>query len=171
MSDAKKNLSEKEFYAIYGLHKKLFICWLWNEFLSQVKSVKKSSVSYSEITRELLYGCGHHCDSALCLLACHSIAVTAAEALAYRADACAYVFFSHSLITAPQFLRLVGALIRLNFSTGKDRAFVSAHLWRRPYTVNSQKWLTHTVTHTRKRADGSSGNMGAEEYFISSRND
>ena len=58
-----------------------------------MKSVKKSSVSYSEIDRGLPYGCGHHCDSALCLLACHSIAVTAAEDLAYRADACAYVFF------------------------------------------------------------------------------
>ena len=31
--------------------------------------------------------------------------------------------------------------------------------------------LTHTVTHTRnKRADGSSGNMGAKEYFNSSGN-
>ena len=34
-----------------------------------------------------------------------------------------------------------------------------------------QKRLTHTVTHTRKRADGSSGNMGAKEYFNSSEND
>ena len=33
------------------------------------------------------------------------------------------------------------------------------------------KRLTHTVTHTRKRADGSSGNMGAEEYLGPSGND
>ena len=33
-----------------------------------------------------------------------------------------------------------------------------------------KKRLTHTVTHTRKRADGSSGNMGAKEYFNSSGN-
>ena len=30
---------------------------------------------------------------------------------------------------------------------------------------------THTVTHTRKRADGSSGNRDVEEYFNSSEND
>ena len=34
-----------------------------------------------------------------------------------------------------------------------------------------QKRLTHTVTHTRKRADGSSGNRDVEEYFNSSEND
>ena len=37
--------------------------------------------------------------------------------------------------------------------------------------MDLQKRLTHTVTHTRKRADGSSGNMGAKEYFSSSGND
>ena len=36
--------------------------------------------------------------------------------------------------------------------------------------MDLQKRLTHTVTHTRKRADGSSGNMGAKEYFSSSGN-
>ena len=45
-----------------------------------------------------------------------------------------------------------------------------AHLRRCLYTVDSLKRLTHTVTHTRKRADGSSGNMGAKEYFNSSGN-
>ena len=75
------------------------------------------------------------------------------------------------MITAAQFLRVVGALVRLNFSTGKDRACVRAHLRRCLYTVDSLKRLTHTVTHTRKRADGSSGNMGAKEYFNSSGND
>ena len=45
-----------------------------------------------------------------------------------------------------------------------------AHLRRCLYTVDLQKRLTHTVTHTRKRADGSSGNMGAKEYFNSSGN-
>ena len=74
------------------------------------------------------------------------------------------------MITAAQFLRVVGALVRLNFSTGKDRACVRAHLRRCLYTVDSLKRLTHTVTHTRKRADGSSGNMGAKEYFNSSGN-
>ena len=34
-----------------------------------------------------------------------------------------------------------------------------------------QKRLTHTVTHTRKRADGSSGNRDVKEYFNSSEND
>ena len=62
------------------------------------------------------------------------------------------------MFTVAQFLRVV-------------YAFEKAHLRGRLYTVDSQKRLTHTVTHTRKRADGSSGNMGAEEYFISSRND
>ena len=33
------------------------------------------------------------------------------------------------------------------------------------------KRLTHTVTHTRKRADGSSGNRDVKEYFNSSEND
>ena len=75
------------------------------------------------------------------------------------------------MITAAQFLRVVGALVRLNFSTGKDRACVRAHLRRCLYTVDSLKRLTHTLTHTRKRADGSSGNMGAKEYFSSSGND
>ena len=74
------------------------------------------------------------------------------------------------MITAAQFLRVVGALVMLNFSTGKDRACVRAHLRRCLYTVDSLKRLTHTVTHTRKRADGSSGNMGAKEYFNSSGN-
>ena len=74
------------------------------------------------------------------------------------------------MITAAQFLRVVGALVRLNFSTGKDRACVRAHLRRCLYTVDSLKRLTHTETHTRKRADGSSGNMGAKEYFNSSGN-
>ena len=74
------------------------------------------------------------------------------------------------MITAAQFLRVVGALVRLNFSTGKDRACVRAHLRRCLYTVDSLKRLTHTVTHTRKRADGSSGNMDAKEYFDSSGN-
>ena len=37
--------------------------------------------------------------------------------------------------------------------------------------VDLQKRLTHTVTHTRKRADGSSGNMGAKEYSGSRGND
>ena len=46
-----------------------------------------------------------------------------------------------------------------------------AHLRRCLYTVDSLKRLTHTLTHTRKRADGSSGNMGAKEYFSSSGND
>ena len=46
-----------------------------------------------------------------------------------------------------------------------------AHLRRCLYTVDSLKRLTHTVTHTRKRADGSSGNMGAKEYFSPSGND
>ena len=45
-----------------------------------------------------------------------------------------------------------------------------ARLRRCLYTVDSLKRLTHTVTHTRKRADGSSGNMGAKEYFNSSGN-
>ena len=75
------------------------------------------------------------------------------------------------MITAAQFLRVVGALVRLNFSTGKDRACVRAHLRRCLYTVDSLKRLTHTLTHTRKRADGSSGNMGAKEYFSPSGND
>ena len=75
------------------------------------------------------------------------------------------------MITAAQFLRVVGALVRLNFSTGKDRACVRAHLRRCLYTVDSLKRLTHTVTHTRKRADGSSGNRDVEEYFNSSEND
>ena len=69
---------------------------------------------------------------------------------------------------------MVGALVRLNFSTGKDRACVRAHLRRCLYTADLQKRLTHTVTHTvthtRKRADGSSGNMDAKEYFDSSGN-
>ena len=41
-------------------------------------------------------------------------------------------------------------------------------------TVWVKMWvnrLTHTVTHTRKRADGSSGNRDVEEYFNSSEND
>ena len=46
-----------------------------------------------------------------------------------------------------------------------------AHLRRCLYTVDSLKRLTHTLTHTRKRADGSSGNMGAKEYFSPSGND
>ena len=46
-----------------------------------------------------------------------------------------------------------------------------AHLRRCLYTVDSLKRLTHTVTHTRKRADGSSGNRDVEEYFNSSEND
>ena len=75
------------------------------------------------------------------------------------------------MITAAQFLRVVGALVRLNFSTGKDRACVRAHLRRCLYTVDSLKRLTHTMTHTRKRADGSSGNRDVEEYFNSSEND
>ena len=75
------------------------------------------------------------------------------------------------MITAAQFLRVVGALVRLNFSTGKDRACVRAHLRRCLYTVDSLKRLTHTLTHTRKRADGSSGNRGVKEYFNSSEND
>ena len=79
------------------------------------------------------------------------------------------------MITAAQFLRVVGALVRLNFSTGKDRACVRAHLRRCLYTADLQKRLTHTVTHTvthtRKRADGSSGNRDVEEYFSSSGND
>ena len=75
------------------------------------------------------------------------------------------------MITAAQFLRVVGALVRLNFSTGKDRACVRAHLRRCLYTVDSLKRLTHTLTHTRKRADGSSGNRDVEEYFNSSEND
>ena len=37
--------------------------------------------------------------------------------------------------------------------------------------MDLQKRLTHTVTHTRKRADGSSGNRDVEEYFNSSEND
>ena len=41
----------------------------------------------------------------------------------------------------------------------------------RLYTADLQKRLTHTVTHTRKRADGSSGNRDVEEYFNSSEND
>ena len=41
----------------------------------------------------------------------------------------------------------------------------------RLYTVDLQKRLTHTVTHTRKRADGSSGNRDVKEYFNSSEND
>ena len=36
--------------------------------------------------------------------------------------------------------------------------------------MDLQKRLTHTVTHTRKRTDGSSGNMGAKEYFNSNGN-
>ena len=75
------------------------------------------------------------------------------------------------MITAAQFLRVVGALVRLNFSTGKDRACVRAHLRRCLYTADLQKRLTHTVTHTRKRADGSSGNRDVKEYFNSSEND
>ena len=75
------------------------------------------------------------------------------------------------MITAAQFLRVVGALVRLNFSTGKDRACVRAHLRRCLYMADLQKRLTHTVTHTRKRADGSSGNRDVEEYFNSSEND
>ena len=75
------------------------------------------------------------------------------------------------MITAAQFLRVVGALVRLNFSTGKDRACVRAHLRRCLYTVDSLKRLTHTVTHTRKRVDGSSGNRDVKEYFNSSEND
>ena len=67
-------------------------------------------------------------------------------------------------------LSLSKRLSRLNFSTGKDRACVRAHLRRCLYTVDSLKRLTHTLTHTRKRADGSSGNMGAKEYFNSSGN-
>ena len=39
-------------------------------------------------------------------------------------------------------------LDRLNFSTGKDRACVRAHLRRCLYTADLQKRLTHTVTHT-----------------------
>ena len=70
---------------------------------------------------------------------------------------------------------MVGALVRLNFSTGKDRACVRAHLRRCLYTADLQKRLTHTVTHTvthtRKRADGSSGNRDVKEYFNSSEND
>ena len=66
-------------------------------------------------------------------------------------------------------------LDRLNFSTGKDRACVRAHLRRCLYTADLQKRLTHTVTHTvthtRKRADGSSGNRDVKEYFNSSEND
>ena len=46
-----------------------------------------------------------------------------------------------------------------------------AHLRRCLYTVDSLKRLTHTVTHTRKRADGSSGNRDVKEYFNSSEND
>ena len=46
-----------------------------------------------------------------------------------------------------------------------------AHLRRCLYTVDSLKRLTHTVTHTRKRADGSSGNRDVEEYFSSNGND
>ena len=37
--------------------------------------------------------------------------------------------------------------------------------------MDLQKRLTHTVTHTRKRADGSSGNRDVKEYFNSSEND
>ena len=78
------------------------------------------------------------------------------------------------MITAAQFLRVVGALVRLNFSTGKDRACVRAHLRRCLYTADLQKRLTHTVTHTvthtRKRADGSSGNRDVKEHFNSSEN-
>ena len=37
--------------------------------------------------------------------------------------------------------------------------------------MDLSKRLTHTVTHTPKRADGSSGNMGAEEYLVPSGND
>ena len=37
--------------------------------------------------------------------------------------------------------------------------------------MDLSKRLTHTVTHTRKRVDGSSGNMGAKECFLSSGND
>ena len=46
-----------------------------------------------------------------------------------------------------------------------------ARLRRCLYTVDSLKRLTHTVTHTRKRADGSSGNRDVKEYFNSSEND
>ena len=38
------------------------------------------------------------------------------------------------------------------------------------HTVDLSKRLTHTVTHTPKRVDGSSGNMGAEEYLSPSGN-
>ena len=36
--------------------------------------------------------------------------------------------------------------------------------------MDSLKRLTHTVTHTRKRADGSSGNRDVKEHFNSSEN-
>ena len=75
------------------------------------------------------------------------------------------------MITAAQFLRMAGALVRLNFSMGKDCACLRAYLQRRLYTVDLSKGLTHTVTHTRKRAGGNNGNMGAKEYSGSSGND
>ena len=59
---------------------------------------------------------------------------------------------------------MAGALVRLNFSMGKDCACLRAYLQRRLYTVDLSKGLTHTVTHTRKGADGNSGNKRSKEY-------